>query len=314
MKRLTIVKISDNPDIAHVYEHIFCYALEKYFIHNKLISYIDYFYNARTYHGGFIHITLHLYSKEAMALADRIAQLSPSFDEDDVNVALLEIMAEKQVEMSGDLEGIIALMKKLHKSPWLPIDEIGLLNIRAAQLNPGAIKLCDVSGDNFRVMKCTMILDADNIGLPFYYAQPLFHVISETISNNITDMLARDYAYFGYDSTSSYADFTASSVRKYRVYRKQIDSLTTEAKDCENVINTLLAHGLVGKASAYLQLATFSVPLAAPDELAFYERSELLVGGRGWRDIATIENIEKVLRSMNISLSMGHDHKVVKMA
>lgn len=314
MQRLAIIKTSDNLDLAHVYEHLFCYAIENHFIHHKLISYIDYFYDARTYPNGLVHISLHLYSKDALAHAGHIAHLEPSFDEDTVNIALLEIMAEKQMEVSGDIKELIRLLKELHKSPWLPIDEVGILDVRSSKLSPKAIKLHSVPTDNFKTMKCEIALSNENLKLPSIYAQPLFNVLAETISNNLTDMLARDYAYFGYETVNLHEESAVSFTRCYRVHQEQIDSLTTEVEDCEAMVATLLSNGLIEKTHAYLTRANFSLPLEAPDALAFYEKSELLVGGQGWRDIATTENIETVLQSMSISLSLGRTRKPVKTA
>ena len=314
MQRLVIIKTSNNPDLAHVYEHLFCYAIEKYLINHRLISYIDYFYDARTYLDGLIHISLHLYSKDAVAHADHIVRLDPSFDEDTVNIALLEIMAEKQMEVSGDIAELMRLLKELHKSPWLPIDEVGVLDVRSNKLSPRAIKLHSVPADNFKMMKCEITLSNKELKRPLNYVQPLFSVLAEAISNNLTDMLARDYAYFGYDVTDSYDSHAMSYTKYYRVHQEQIDGLSTEAEDCEAMMATLLSNGLIKKTHAYLTRANFSLPLEAPDALAFYEKSGLLVGGQGWRDIATTENIEIVLQSMSISLSLGRTRKPIKIA
>jgi hypothetical protein len=310
MKRLTLVKTSNNHNIAHLYEHIFCNQLEKLFIKNRLINYLDYHYDARTYYGGFIHIQILLFTPAAERVIGQLEQCNPSFDEHTTRMAELEIMAEKQARAVGDLKKIVKSLQALHVTPWQHIDEVGVINTQDIRHASRVLRFYDAPRSDFRLLSCTASL-AREPDLTLEVARPLFRITTDTILNNLTLMLTRDYAYFGYDKSWGYTSSSPRNVRKYRVYKQQVVQLVTITESYEDLIQTILKDRLVEKILAYIGDASYEQPFGAPDELELYENSGLLVGGAGWREIATPENIMKILHSVDLTLSYAKEHRIM---
>lgn len=304
MKRLTLVKTCHNIPLAHLYEHLFCYALEQFFLDNRLISYLDYHYDAKTYHGGFLHLVLDAFTPEAEKLLAEVELIKPSFDLNSFNTAVLEIMAEKQITLSLDTEKAVRLLCDLQDEPWKNISEVGIYAAAKIRRSSHAFKSYDASATDFRTMTCRIEL-VPGAQRPAEGLIPLAYVIYQAISNSLTDLLARRYAYHGSDIEWKLSESQVVCARKYRVHRRQIKQLTTETKDCEALLWALVQNGFEKKLLAYLQSANYDVLMEAPDELTLYEKSQLLVGGQGWRETATEQNIKDIMANTHLSFTLG---------
>lgn len=313
MKRLVLIKSHTNPVIAHIYEHIFCYALEEFFLKNHMFTYIDYSYGAVTYRSGLIHITINLFTTEAQKISDEIRSITPSFDEDTVSVAILEIMAEKQIKIDGDYQKLEGQLRKLHQLNWDEVNEVGFRDDIKRKRSHGVADEYDASGSDFREMKITADLNSVTVNSPRETSLPLFHIIAEAILNNLSDLLARDYAYHGYESyTTNYTASKTAMTRKYRVHKKQIDRLTTEIEDSEQLIDDMLEHGFIDKVIDYLSSVSYSAPLKAPDEMSLYEQSGILIGAKGWATLADEKLIKAVMNNLSITFQLGKNKITIK--
>jgi hypothetical protein len=144
---------------------------------------------------------------------------------------------------------------------------------------------------------------------------PLFHVLANVLADNIADGLVERYGY--YYAASERSEYTSHKAREtfsFRANRKAIPSLTDEIEVCEEDIEMILKLGLVPKLAKYLRSATYSEAWQAPDELKVYEATDVLVGAKGWRELASEENIKRLLHDSVLTLKYGREEQVIHLA
>lgn len=306
MKRIVLIKSHANPTIAHVYEHMFCYELERFFLSLSLYTYIDYSYEAITYRSGIIQITIHLFTDDAQKLELLIKGIKVPSNDDSMDVAVLEVMSEKQVSIDGDYEYFKQEVKSLSQGDWYDVNSMSVFESANKRRNFTKVNEYDAPKSTFKQMTLTASINNQLTDSEKEFYWPLFYIVAEAITNNITDLLARDYSYHGY--AESIFDFSKSEIslkRKYKVHKKQISELTTEAEDCRKLLDLMVKNDFTKKISSYLSNVDYSEPLGGPDFQRFYGESGKYIGAKGWANIATLSNIDEVLSNLDITLAMG---------
>lgn len=314
MKRLTLIKHHTNPVTAHIYEHLFCYALERYLIDKQLIFSLDYAYEARTYRSGLIYVTIDLFTEQAEAAGDFVSDVKVSFEESSVSTAIFEIMAEKQIAIDGDYTKLVHELKQLHGSAWQDINRIGTIDMASVRRSFSSADEFEVNAAAFRTLTVSLSVDQAKANRPRAVVAPVFDIIASVIMNNISDMLAREYGYHGVEAnTPLYKASSTAMKRKFRIHKRCAPSLTTEIDDCRNLIEYFVKHGLIEKIRSYLATASYDVPLRAPDELRLYEESGLVVGAEGWKILADSELIHTIMSSIDITFSHGSKRQTIRL-
>ncbi len=306
MRQLTLVKINPNHNINHLYEHLFCNELERLFIAKGLINYLDYHYDAKSYYGGFIHIQLLCFTPEAEKMINQVTRLAPSFDTAAVLKAHREIMAEKLSQSTSNIDKVIVMLEEIHRKPWQQIDNFSIYARPDIRLSSTGIALYDAPSSHFRTLSCTVSL-ADTAGLGKEISWPLFYIIAASLLNNVTIMNAREHAYFCHDKTWKFTKKMVDHTSKSKVIKQHSVNLATLQKDYEKLFATMMHDGYVSKLANYLQEASYKRSLAAPDELQFFEASQLLVGAQGWKLAGTPDNIQALLKNITIDVVQANE-------
>lgn len=303
MKRLTLVKTTNNPNVAHLYEHIFCYALNKFFRNHNLFSYVDYHYDAKTYSEGFIHLNILLFTQESEVLADELGKLELSLDNESISIAIFEIMAEKKIVLYPNFDKLEKLLLQIDAQPWQPIADLAIHSPSSNERTSAVLEKGDTKTSDFKTMRIVASLKKND---EERYTQALFIILSNALLNNITDTLADRFACFGYAQTVANDDSNIKLTREYRVYAKIARTHTEYISACEDVIASMLEYGVKHKLAQYLQNSSYSVAFNAPDELAIYEDTGLLIGGEGWRQLVSDGKYMKyALDNLEIAMSLG---------
>ena len=89
----------------------------------------------------------------------------------------------------------------------------------------------------------------------------------------------------------------------------QIEEITASVK---YTLETITKLEVMQRFANYLSLASYSSnPHAAPDEDRLIREFGAILGSAGWKKIASVENLTKVLRATQISLYQ-HSSKQIK--
>jgi hypothetical protein len=83
---------------------------------------------------------------------------------------------------------------------------------------------------------------------------------------------------------------------------------------CRSAIAELLRRDVAARIVEYLQSCTYEEPFAAPHELRIFRAYGVLIGGAGWRNIATVANVNDVFHHSTIWLSSGRERTRIALA
>lgn len=314
MKKTVLIKSIENIQAGHLYEHIFCMQLAEYFRAENLYSYLDYHIDAKTYYNGYIKLEVTLYSKAAIELQKMITSLPFVVDDDVIDGAVLQIMAEKRMNFFvTDHTLLVGTLKDYSSRPWSTLGEVGEITFTPNKKD-ALIELTPRSASKFLILK--QVIRMDNAVVEGYSKNslnPIFVVISQVLTNNLQQIIADTVYCYSYEDFVTISSTGIRNTNLYRIDKRQNTQLTIEKELAETFVKELLEHGLVEKLEAFLSGVSYDSPSLAPDEDYISESIGVLVGAEGWRAIGTKANILHVLESMSIDFRLGKTHQSVSL-
>jgi len=304
MKKITLIKSIDTIQAGHVYEHIFCMQLAEYFRSQGLYSYLDYNIDAKTYYSGYVKLEVTFYSKAALKHQKAITRLSLVIDDDVIDGAILQIMAEKFVDFYvNDKDELQRAIKVYDASRWMKLLAIDRVLPKAPLKEGRYIQLVPRNSRHFLVMKQTITLGKDVLeGWDKDAVYPIFMVISQMLTNNLQQVIADSSYCYSYDDTVT----TTSGMKHanfYRIDKRQETKLTIEKAVTQELIEEMIASGMVHKLEAFFQDIK-KHPALAPDDDFITSKTGVLVGAKGWSSIGTQAAIIHVLEHMTVEFKL----------
>lgn len=310
MKQLILFKQSKSIQLGHLYEHIFYAHIISFFRKNHLYQRLDYSLSGETYHHGVIFIIIELYTKAAVELSNYVPELNVEFNQTNISIAATQLLAEKERPFGGaGLESVQHALQTLHTQPWQSIDEIRIIDTKT--IRKTAYPFYIAEGKPLPSKKLTVLLKVD----PEFMRSrrellPLFREVAWLIIANLQDTLADRYGYF------SLADnFMVTKHKMYLANTFQV-AHTNEAhmeeclKTSLEIIKDLQTHKGFTRYVAELQNISYTNrPNLAPNLQKNLKDTLIVMGARGWHEIATAENCELILGHMSIGVQFGR-HKL----
>ena len=309
MKRLILVKTSPEVQLAHLYEHIYLMAVVECLKSHQLFDYLDYWFYGKTYYGGVMHLEVHLYTAEAEKLLPKLKRLDPSFDKDIIAGAVAQIIAEKGVRIGGNPNLFGKALQELQAQPWQTMDAL----TSYTRFMRGSRKVfwdTDIKART-KEMHCALILD-NTFVQQRRELLPLFDVVAHILQDNMANLLTDNYYYHLEGSTSTYTKQLAKRVCTFRAWLPAIARLTDELEVCRAFIVEAFHHNIMARTADFLQRVTYEsyeTMFITPDELKLYEATGILLGGAGWRKIATEPNIKILLQHTTLQLTFGRQRQ-----
>lgn len=308
MKRIILVKFSNDIQAAHLYEHLYSSAIYKLFRKNGLFDYIDYWLTCKTYDAGVIYIDIRLYSAEAMKFDRKFfTELIPSLDSNSVGIEMAQIMAEEGYRLDGDADKLNTMLSALHNTPWKDLDDIEYYKADpAAEARGSSIWLSDLHIP-ISTLRSELILAKE-------YAQlnpvllPLHYIVAVILQINFAYDLANACGYYRSDNSSTYSNKVSKYVQKFSVYRDDLVDLEEDLELCKKALQDLIRNNVIDRISEFLRVATYKADASAPDELEVLKDIKTMVGGAGWRKIGTPENVRSLLEHTTLRLAYGGEH------
>lgn len=310
MKHNVLIKTSRLPNIAHLYEHLYVMAITRQMRAAGLHLYVDYHSIARTYGSGFIYIELLLYSDDAARVGASIDSLRLPLDDESLRVALLQVVAEKRQEVRGDPKLVRRQLEELHAAPWQPLDEVDVLDARVVRRSQKGLRRLETPERQFRTTRCTLRLEEGLVASDRHLVA-LFHVVARVVLDNVVEALADTHGQYDSVDERSLPARGLEQVRILRQHRSASVDLRTELNTCTSIIREMIEGDFVAKLVQLLQSSSPGAFAEAVDIHRVYEATELLVGGNGWRSLATDENVQRVIEACSIQLRRGADIQVL---
>lgn len=269
-----------------------------------LLDYIDYRWHGRA-HIGFVYVYISLISPEARQLKSELRQLTPDFSEDSLEKHYIELTSENKRVIAGYKDKVGPALQELHKEPWQTFESLTSIdtkNIRQSR----KIMWEAARKARTKVIDCTISLNSgfasDNRAL-----LPLFHVVATALLENIYIELNGRFSFYYQDQKNTYTNKVVCERDRYRVWGISQTTLEEIIDACKEKIAMAVASDLVGKIAVFLRASDPARKNARTNELDMYEICHILIGNKGWQDIATKTNIRTVLKNIRVDVKTGKD-------
>lgn len=252
----------------------------------------------------------------AMKYDKELMTLDLPLDEDSLDNCIAQIVAEEKQTVWLQQKKLIKTLQSLHNEPWQTLQEFEFFKHQGDRrsLKRDSIYHIETSQRLFRTLQCKLNLDAD-FAKEHVTLLPLFRVIAIALLDNITNTITEDYGYFDFKSAATYKPNQVQESRYYRAYTKHIARLTTELASIKNTIAWMQLCHFTDKIIAMFDTnSPTEFWLSTPGDLTTFEATDVLIGMQGWKTIATKNNIDTLLRHMQLQLAWGDDRQTIQLA
>lgn len=301
-KNYYLVKQSKSIQLGHLYEHLICLELMKIFQSNNLYLHADYDLVAKMYHGGMIYFEVTCYTENHPNIQEMLSKIKIDYEKF-LESAISTIYAEDACGLELDTkEEIITLVDELHLQPWTSLDELGVVDANMFEDENNGIGF-DKDGHvklDTLIISCNYNhIDEDTTIIPL--ARQLLRIASA----NINDAIAEKYGLFSVED-----DFKKVKTGHKLINISRVGYLQPDLEDCLDIaVKTFEAMKKAGAFNRYMeQLKHISYskrPQDAPNFEKSYENTLVFLGSKGWKNIATKENMDKIL--CNFSIDIQYD-------
>lgn len=303
MKQLTLIKPTAHIQIGHLYEHLYCIALQEFFRRHHLYAYLDYSIDAKTFDDGYIQLEVDLYTERAGELEQAIYSLPLSLTPDEIDGALLQISAEKEVDIKYlDTNIVDRALLDLHRLPWSERSDT-LVSTFAWQTKTEeglGYDSAHSSGYDSLVQSIRFTMTNDDPA----YSLALFAVISQVIATNLREVIANHCYCYSQSDSFSLEGYGAEERNIYRIDKRQADRLTNEIEVTSSFIRGAFNNRFINKLVTFLEQAS-AEPFMAPDPDDILSKTGVKMSLEDWHRFGTVENIHAIIRKMSITFSLG---------
>ena len=305
MRYSILIKHHPCTQLAHLYEHLFITTVTDYLYHHRQYKLLDYALNGATYDSGVIIISAECYNKASMELLKGFVTMP-------ISRALSQIAAEEsEAIFIGDIAIIIDNLRMLNDQSWQELDSVELLPRDTLEDKKllDLMYVTDQPATKPRKVKLQLQFSDPSIELRILWRE-LAHFLNLSIGQRVCQKFG---AYFAHedarDSASSTTVISTFLINPRIMPITQIEEITASVK---HTLETITKLEVIQRFANYLSLASYSSnPHAAPDEDRLLREFGAILGSAGWKKIASVENLAKVLRATQISLYQ-HSSKQIK--
>ncbi|MFZ2126211.1 MAG: hypothetical protein WAV04_01750 [Candidatus Microsaccharimonas sp.] len=304
MKQYIFLKKSSSILNAHLYEHLFYMSIVDYLSSKGLYKYIDYDLVGKTYHGGFVYIELSSYNKLTSLNQRVMSRLDLELNEERVDIALGQVSAEiKKTLHVSNMDSLVERIKTLHAEPWYSIEELDQLDFKLFHdSNEGSIQL---GGPVKSKQIAVSIIAKDSTSKNREYIA-LTRQLYKAVSDNLADTFCDTFGLFD----------AGDSFQRQTTHRLDTVLLTSdkhlELEDgyellAKQLINSMVKDGAFARLSKNLKDMSYRKDtMSAVSIESNYEDTLTVIGLKGWKRIATIENIYSILEGSDVVIKMGN--------
>ena len=220
-----------------------------------------------------------------------------------ISRALSQIIAEEpEAIFIGDVDTIIGELRLLDDQPWQELDSVELLPKDAH----GDKKLLDLMYTTDQpAVKPRKIKLQLHLSDPSIELRMLWRELVRFLNLSIGQKVCQEFGtYFTDESVKDSANSTTVVsiflVNSHILPATKIEEIAASVK---HTLETITMPEVLQRFANYLSLASYSAnPHAAPDEDRILREFGAILGSAGWKKIASVENLTKVLQATRITV------------
>lgn len=285
-------------------------TVDDFFYENRLFPYLDYAITGRSLH-AVVYVEVDLYTEDAKKLAPKLPNLKIMLDERILDVAILQLGSELQraFGMAGQGNAVKKMLaEELHvldAQSWKNIDDVAVIDPRKMKLVPGSFyDLNDKKENLTKKVDISYIVD-DSFAKDHKELLPLYISITKLMSANTTASLWRQFGFCPDSVSYSPENHTTKTVQTFRM----VESLKVDLEDVRQVVSEALSDLYQEKAfsrliSALSRAASSKPDCLFPDPYTLYKQTDIIIGAKGWKQIATKENCKIILTAMEVTVTV----------
>jgi len=306
MKSITLFKPTKHIQLGHLYEHIFCDRVVEYLFDKNVFASVDYVLDGKMYHGGIMVIEFAAYTKDAEILLGEIESLRLAINEEVMLNAWNQVESEKQ-ELFGHtgFDHIIAGLKELDAIPWQTFETLNVIDVNDLRRQT---KPFYISSNKMKPTKKLMIdfFVQDTFNHSKRELLPLANRVLAVIGMNLQYFLTREAGIYFDDESTHYDKKTLTYRLLFKTYPDFEFSDAQLHDSVAYILDKLRSGGAFQRLCNELKtIAPFTEYWMAPPIQWLYESTYQVVGQKGWRRLATEENVREVLYSIQVEARFG---------
>lgn len=294
MISIKLIKHHPSRVLAHVYEHMVCNQIKDFMYLQGLFKVVDFALDGTALPNGLIVIDIELYSEEAEQLSGRIPR-EVVINEKTVGLALMQVSSEETapVYIDADFDLLTEELTRLDKKGWQTIDEYAIFDQESSQSSDEFIYLTQDTQPQSRTLDVSMTL-TKNFTREHRDLLPLFDQIASMILMTVQDQLSLRYGVY----TKATVTQPGSLESVLSIHHK--NKLAISSRDVpdlyQEVTTELRNQKAFDRVLRWLSTLSYETNwYEAPSTDRVLEDTGVLIGAKGWRQIATMENIEQLL-------------------
>lgn len=268
---------------------------------------MDYALNGATYDSGVIIISAECYAKTSAKLLQDLATMKTDFGKAPfylpISRALSQIIAEEpEAIFIGDVDTIIGELRLLDDQPWQDLDSVELLpkDVHGDKKLLDLMYTTDQPAVKPRKIKLQLQFSDPSIELRMLWRE-LVRFLNLSIGQKVCQEFGTYFTDESVkDSASSTTVVSTFLVNSHILPATKIEEIAASVK---HTLETITMPEVLQRFADYLSLASYSSnPHAAPDEDRLLREFGAILGSAGWKKIASVENLTKVLQATRITI------------
>jgi len=305
---MILIKQHNSHQVAHLYEHLFCMAIDDFFYENKLFPYVDYGYTAKTIYGVF-YFAIDLHTEKAKKLEGSIQRLKISLEKAALHAAIIQLGSEMECnlgvigESTPNWKVVWEELLIIEGKPWRNIKDVDIIDPRTAKLVPGSIYILkNKTLLPVRKVNVTFALDKEFVD-GHKDLLPLYHEIGEMMAENVRANLYRGVGFYSMGITRSPKNQALKLIHAFHISEAYPLKMSLVSESIEESLFGLYQFGAFQRLMTQLRNVSHSDPNKIfPGVNHIFEQTGLITGEKGWRRIATEDNCEMILSHMKVSI------------
>ena len=268
---------------------------------------LDYALNGATYDSGVIIISAECYAKTSAKLLQELAMMKTDFGKAPfylpISRALSQIIAEEpEAIFIGDVDTIIGELRLLDDQPWQDLDSVELLpkDVHGDKKLLDLMYTTDQPATKPRKIKLQLQFSDPSIEL-----RMLWRELVRFLNLSIGQKVCQEFGTYFTDESVKDSASSTTVVSTFLVNSHILPATKTEeiAASVKSTLEMITMPEVLQRFANYLSLASYSANLhAAPDEDRILREFGAILGSAGWKKIASVENLTKVLQATRITV------------
>ena len=298
MKRLLLLKQTNSPVTAHLYEHMTMNALKRLACKADLFKQIDYFFLGTNYtKTGLITIDIDLYTDESTRLEKSLQNIKTPITEETIQLAMQQIAAEtEQIIVCDDATKLKHSLNTLNDKAWQSLETADTINTTNHLFKNENIKQVDepaLTVDHITYALTGTLPDDDTL-------KPLFYYLTSAIHSTVADIANHQLGYYETSRSFSCHGNRAMCTNEFAAMRHLINNVELE-RSYHNIIEKIIKPANLSRIIGRLKSFSYTNgTLDTPNIDLFEKNVGVIIGPKIWQNLADEGLITRLLTNFKL--------------